>query len=202
MTFVSLFKSFLAVATLAAMSDAAFVPKVTSAPRFGKTSLNMAGIKVALQCSDSGNYLARCNNCCDGAYPDNAFVHVSEGEMAGAPWAHWTIENLGDQKYTFQADSSKCLARCNSCISGGAYPDNAAVHVSESDAKSHGYAQWVLETLSPGLYALKSADSGNYLGRCNSCIPSGAYPDSAFVHVKPSEIDGATWAHWKIQLIP
>ncbi len=49
--------------------------------------------------------------------------------------------------------------------------------------------------------ALKSVDSGNFLGRCNNCIPNGAYPDSAFVHVKPSELNGAHWAHWVIEEI-
>ena len=42
------------------------------------------------------------------------------------------------------------------------------------------------------------ADSGNYLARCNNCIPNAAYPDSAFVHVKEAEVMNAPWAQWQI----
>ena len=191
------------LAVLTGVSGAAFVPKVrTSTQRLGKTAVDMSGIKVALQ-SDTGNYLGRCNGCIPGgAYPDSAFVHVKESELAGSPWAHWTIENLDGNKYILQADTSNCLARCNGCVPGGAYPDNAMVHVPYKDAKGAGYAQWIIETLSPGKYALKSSDSGNYLGRCNNCIPDASNSDSAFVHVKPSELKGASWAHWNMFFLP
>jgi hypothetical protein len=39
------------------------------------------------------------------------------------------------------------------------------------------------------------SDSGNYLGQCNDCVPSGAYPDSAFVHVPESEINESPLAN-------
>lgn len=162
------------------------------------------GIKVALQSADSGNYLGRCNGCVPGgAYPDSAFVHVKPAELQKAHWAHWKIESIGNGLYTLQAaDSGNYLARCNSCVPNGAYPDSAFVHVKPSEIKTARYAHWRITHLADGTYALQASDSGNYLGRCNNCIPKGAYSDSAFVHVKPSELQGAHWAHWKIQFLP
>ena len=46
------------------------------------------------------------------------------------------------------------------------------------------------------------ADSGNYLARCNNCIPGAAYPDSAFVHVPDNELMKSPWAQWDIIIIP
>lgn len=194
-------KTLLTFATLGTSS--AFAP-TTNTVRGASTTLAMAGsVKVALRCSDSNKYLGHCNGCVPGgAFNDNAFVHVDESEINGASWAHWTLENLGDQKYILQADSSNCLSRCNGCIPDAAYPDNASVHVSLAEAKEAGYAQWIIEQMEPGKYALKCSDSGNYLGRCNGCVPGGAYADSAFVHVEPSDIQGASWAHWNIFLVP
>ena len=160
-----------------------------------------SAITVAFK-ADSGRYLARCNNCIPGgAYPDSAFVHVSEAKLSGSPWAHFVLEKLANGKYTLKADSGRYLARCNNCIPGGAYPDSAFVHVPEADLPGSPWAQFTLEKLSNGRYALK-ADSGNYLARCNNCIPGGAYPDSAFVHVPPASLPSSPWAQWRIVILP
>jgi|688.fasta_scaffold427824_2 hypothetical protein len=37
---------------------------------------------------DNNLYLARCNNCGTGSYPDSAGVHSSR---ADDPWAIWTV---------------------------------------------------------------------------------------------------------------
>ena len=98
----------------------------------------MASIKVALK-ADSGKYMARCNQCIpNGAYPDSVFVHVTD--LAGSPWAHWDIERLDNGKYTLKADSGNYAARCNSCVPGGAYPDNVMVHATNPNGES--WAQW------------------------------------------------------------
>lgn len=155
----------------------------------------MAGIKVALK-ADSGKYMARCNSCIpDAAYPDSAFVHVDD--VNGSPWAQWEIENLGNGKYALKADSGKYLARCNSCIPGGAYPDSAFVHVDNPDGQP--WAQWEIELLGNGKYSLK-ADSGKYAGRCNNCVPGAAYPDNVMVHCTNPE--GEPWAQWDIIFLP
>ncbi len=161
----------------------------------------MADIKVSLK-ADSGNYLARCNNCISGgAYPDSAFVHVPEAQLMNSPWAQFILKKLDNGKYALKADSGNYLARCNNCISGGAYPDSAFVHVPEAQLMSSPWAQFTLRKLSNGKYALK-ADSGNYLARCNNCISGGAYPDSAFVHVPEAQLMSSPWAQWEIGLIP
>ncbi|MDJ0800591.1 MAG: hypothetical protein QNJ51_27925 [Calothrix sp. MO_167.B12] len=155
----------------------------------------MAGIKVALK-ADSGNYAARCNNCIPGgAYPDSVFVHVTD--LAGSPWAHWEIEHLDNGKYALKADSGKYMARCNNCISDGAYPDSVFVHATNPNGEP--WAQWEIERLDNGKYTLK-ADSGNYAARCNNCVPGGAYPDNVMVHsTNPS---GEPWAQWEIIFLP
>ena len=161
----------------------------------------MNDIKVALR-SDTGNYLARCNQCYSGAaYPDSAFVHVSADELGGAPWAIFDLQKLDNGKYALKADSGNYLARCNNCIPGAAYPDSAFIHVQPSELAQAPWAQFTLTRLGNGKYALQ-ADSGNYLARCNNCAPREAYPDSAFIHVTPSELEGAPWAQWDIIIIP
>lgn len=159
------------------------------------------GIKVTLK-SDNGNYLARCNSCIPrGAYPDTAFVHVPETNVRASPWAQFTLELLSNGKYALKADSGNYLARCNGCIPGGAYQDSAFIHVPAAKLMQSPWAQFTLELLSNGKYALK-ADSGHYLARCNGCIPGGAYPDSVFVHVPVAALMQSPWAQWNIAILP
>ncbi|ETV81041.1 hypothetical protein H257_05661 [Aphanomyces astaci] len=40
------------------------------------------------------------------------------------------------------------------------------------------------------------ADTDLFMGRCDGCVPGGAYQDSAFVHV--SDPKDAPWAQWKV----
>ncbi|RHX96447.1 hypothetical protein DYB25_011308 [Aphanomyces astaci] len=40
------------------------------------------------------------------------------------------------------------------------------------------------------------ADTNLFMGRCDGCVPGGAYQDSAFVHV--SDPKDAPWAQWKV----
>lgn len=55
--------------------------------------------------------------------------------------------------------------------------------------------------LNNGKYILK-ADTGNYLSRCNNCVPGASLPDSAFVHVKEADVMNTPAAQWQIILIP
>ncbi|OQR86307.1 cytochrome P450 [Thraustotheca clavata] len=155
--------------------------------------------KLALQ-SDNGNYLARCNGCAPGAaYPDEAFVHVKDWH--GAPYAQWTCIDGGNGKIALQSDTGKFLGRCNGCLGGGAYPDSAFVHVGTASN-----SPWALFTVTKiqqqgcsfndGDSITLQADTGKYVARCNGCVPNGAYPDSAFVHV--SQVSGNPWAVWKV----
>ena len=169
----------------------------------GAFAADATAIKVALRSADSGNLLARCNACVPkGAYPDNVGVHVPVSQLTSATWAQFYLQKLANGKYALQSvDSGNYVARCNACVPGGAYPDSAFVHVTPAQLPGATWAQFTLERLSDGKYALRT-DSGNYLARCNNCIPSGAYPDNVFVHVTPAQLNASPWAHWEIIVIP
>jgi len=93
--------------------------------------------------SDSGKYLARCNNCWNkAAYPDAAFVHVST--PTGNPYALWTPERLANGKWALKSDSGKYLSRCNGCVTGGTTPDYAFVANSNANAP---YDQWTVNSV-------------------------------------------------------
>ena len=102
-------------------------------------------------------------------------------------------------KVVLKADSGSPLSRCHSCIKGGAYPDNASVYIEPgSELTSVLYAQFYLQKLANGKYALQAVESGNYLARCNNCVPGAPYPDSAFVHVTPAQLSSTTWAQFTL----
>ncbi|KAF0685482.1 hypothetical protein As57867_022567, partial [Aphanomyces stellatus] len=106
---------------------------------------NVGNGKIALR-GDAGNYLARCNGCAPGAaYPDQAFVHVSDWHDKG--WAQWTCYDAGNGKIALQADTGKYLARCNNCIPGAAYVDQTFVHA--TDWHGTPWAQWKVVDLTP-----------------------------------------------------
>ncbi|KAF0690783.1 hypothetical protein As57867_017795, partial [Aphanomyces stellatus] len=201
--------------------------------------VDVGGGKVALQ-SDSGHFLARCNNCVKSIYPDSGFVHPPTSTVGS--WAQWTIvsKQNGESSdrcpaptpppvvptpapvvptpcpviptpapvvptpppssrccfkdgdvLSLRSDSGKFLGRCNNCISRGAYPDSAFVHVPEPKAAP--WAQWKVFNTGDGKIVLQ-ADSNNFLARCNNCAPTAAYPDEAFVHV--SDWHGKSYAQW------
>lgn len=50
-----------------------------------------------------------------------------------------------------------------------------------------------------GIPVTLQADSGNYLARCDNCVPNAKYPDSAFVHVTPSEVKTSLYAHFYLE---
>lgn len=143
--------------------------------------------KVNLQ-SDSGKYLARCNNCGPGASPDSAAIHETN---PANPWATWTLEVVGSQ-VAFKADSGKYLSRCNGCWRGGAYPDSAFVHI--TTLSGNPYALWTPISLPNGKWALQ-ADTGKFLARCNGCVSGASTPDFAFIH---SSNQNDAWAQWEI----
>lgn len=158
-------------------------------------------VKIILR-ADDNHLLARCNNCIpNGAYPDSAMVHVPYEKFKDSPWAIFNLQALDNGKYALQSDSGNYIARCNNCIPGGAYPDNVMVHVKEEELDESPWAQFNLLRLKNGKYALQ-ADSGNFVARCNNCIPKGAYPNSAFVHVPKDKLDSSPWAQWDIIVIP
>lgn len=124
-----------------ATADSASLHETNPANPWATWAVEVVGSKVAFK-ADNGNYLSRCNGCwTGGAYPDSVFVHVPSA--ASEPAAQWTPENLGNGKWALKADTGKYLSRCNNCVSGGAYPDFAFVHVDKPDGP---WAQWTVTT--------------------------------------------------------
>jgi transcription elongation factor Elf1 len=119
--------------------------------------------------------LARCNGCVTGGKnPNFAFVHEANSANAWAQWdvAYNNLPKLGSA--TIQADNGAYLKVCTSC--GGAYPNAAAVQ-----AGITAESKWQL--IRVGKKVAIKGSNGNFLSRCNNCWTSGAYPDSAFVHL-------------------
>ncbi|RHX98363.1 hypothetical protein DYB36_005502 [Aphanomyces astaci] len=122
--------------------------------------------------ADTDWFMGRCNGCVPrGAYPDSAFVHVSDPK--DAPWAQWQVFNTCDGKLVLQADTGKYLGRCNNCAPGAAYPDQAFVHV--EDWHTSPWAKWVCVDAGNGKIALQ-ADSGRYLASPRNCCADYDHP--------------------------
>ncbi|KAG9401732.1 hypothetical protein AC1031_007445 [Aphanomyces cochlioides] len=155
--------------------------------------------KIALK-GDLGNYLSRCNNCAAGAaYPDEAFVHVSD--WRSGPWAQWTCEDADNGKIALKADSGKYLARCNNCVRSGP-ADVAFVHAPAW--KGSPWAQFEVEYLKrasncyfkDGDVIALQADTGKYVTRCRNCIAHAAYPDS--VNLQSPINAGTPYSYWTV----
>jgi hypothetical protein len=135
--------------------------------------------------SDNGRFLARCENCVGGvSSPNLAFVHEANSANAWAQWdvAYTNLPKLGP--VTIQADNGAYLKICSTC--GGAYPNAAAVQ-----AGITAESKWQLVRV--GTKVAIKGSNGNFLSRCNSCWPSGSYPDSAFVHVPSASAPYSQW---------
>ncbi|CAK4096228.1 unnamed protein product, partial [Aphanomyces euteiches] len=144
--------------------------------------------------ADTGKYVTRCRNCVVGAaYPDS--VNFQTPINSGTPYSYWTIVDAGNGKIALKGDLGNFLARCNNCVPGAAYPDEAFVHV--SDWRSGPWAQWTCEDADNGKIALK-ADSGKYLARCNNCLKSGP-ADAAFVHADTWK--SSPWAQFEVEYL-
>lgn len=159
------------------------------------------GITVALQ-SDIGNFMALCNGCIpNSTEPGSILVSVPEDALAKSPQALFTIQKLSNGKYALQASNGNYIARCNACIPGAAYPDSIFAFVSPDTLMQTPAAQFALQRLENGKYALQ-ADSGNYVARCNECMPEVTSADGVFVHTPPDELMNSPYAQWNVMIIP
>ena len=96
------------------------------------------------------------------------------------------------KSFALKADNGRYLARCNGCVPGGAYVDNAGVHETNPGAP---WTRWTLEQRPNGRWVLRS-DTGRYLARCNGCFSGAAIADAAFVHETNPD---APWAQWMME---
>ncbi|EQC35223.1 hypothetical protein SDRG_07452 [Saprolegnia diclina VS20] len=82
-------------APIATHADEAFVhvADYTEGPWAQWTCMDAGKGKIALA-DDTGNYLSRCNNCVNGAFPDAAFVH--EAHFHNKQHAQWTAARVGN----------------------------------------------------------------------------------------------------------
>jgi len=139
--------------------------------------------------ADNGLRLARCNGCGPGANPNSVSVHGKQGDE----FAIWTLESVGN-KCALKSDIGQYAARCNGCWRGGAYPDSVFDHVAQASADQP-WSLWTVEIVG-NQYALK-ADTGRYMARCQGCVPGGAAPNFAFVHV--DSYANASYALWTVE---
>lgn len=73
--------------------------------------------------SDIGLYLARCNNCGSGLYPDSAGIYGTDPK---SPSAIWNVELIGES-VALKGDNGKYLAKCTNCWSYALVTDSAFV---------------------------------------------------------------------------
>lgn len=189
-------KRILTVALALALMIAVFLPAATAT---AASADELTGCKIALQ-ADTGQWFTRCRGCQQAYFngtnfnEDTVTVHVNDPD--GAPYAQFEMIDLGNGKVALRSDLGQYVARCNGCVSGGAYPDFVTIHVTDPSVP---YAQFDLELLPNGKYALK-ADTGKYVSRCNGCSPTAAYPDTVTIHVNdPSD---APYAQWRLVYLP
>ncbi|GLE08588.1 hypothetical protein PINS_up019873 [Pythium insidiosum] len=94
------------------------------------------------------------------------------------------IDSCKDNLISLRSDSGLFMARCEGCarVTNGNLVNSVTIHV--PDPTGQLYAQWIVERIDANRVALKVRDVGTYLARCNGCLVGGAYPDSAFLHVR------------------
>ncbi|KAG9401734.1 hypothetical protein AC1031_007447 [Aphanomyces cochlioides] len=162
------------------------------------TVVTLGNGKLALR-GDTGNYLARCENCVSGAkYPNTAFVHVPDWS---GPWAQWTCENTLAGKIAFKADNGLYLARCNNCADNSP-PDVAFVYA--ETWKNTPYAQFDAEFYKRGSNCNFNdgdvigllADTGKYITRCSNCIPRGTFIDSVSLQLPMANLPA--YQYWTV----
>jgi hypothetical protein len=87
------------------------------------------------------------------------------------------------------------LARCRDCVSGALYRDILSftkVPISDSPA----FAEFEIFPLSTSKFFFAfRADTGNYMGRCNGCLPKATVPDSVMLHI--GDI-GSVLVQWEV----
>jgi hypothetical protein len=103
--------------------------------------------RIALK-SDTGKFVARCNNCIvGGRVPDFATVHATD---PSATFAQFTPELLPNGKVALKADTGKYLNRCRSCSTSATVSDTVTVNATRPQTDPT--AQWsvVTRTAAPG----------------------------------------------------
>ncbi len=138
-----------------------------------------------------------CNGCqktVDNRFPDTVTTHVTNPNQGA--YAQFELISVGNGKIALKSDNGKFVGRCNNCIVGGAKPDFATVHVTDS---SQAFAQFTPVLLANGKYGLK-ADTGKFLARCNGCSPGAAYPNTVTVHATDANTEA--YAQWNIVFLP
>lgn len=101
---------------------------------------------------------------------------------------------MQDITVALRADNGNYLSRCSGCIPGlkeDLRTETVFLHVSEDKLLNTAPAQWKLQKLDNGKYALK-ADDGKYLSRCqggNPGVPDNLNAYGIFTHVEATDPD-------------
>lgn len=138
--------------------------------------------------ADNGELLARCYECAKDT-GDTVTVHGRRGNG----FATWTLQEV-DGKCTLLSDVKKYAARCYNCWRNSSHPDGIFNHISYGDISNHPWAKWKVEKHGD-LFSFK-ADTGNYMARCENCVPDMSVKNAAMVHAK----EPVKTALWKIEL--
>lgn len=152
---------------------------------------------IAIQ-ADDGHWLGRCQGCqrVPGNVNNNSVMaHVTSNGAPNGAFARFTLQDAGNGLVALRSDNGSYVARCNSCVIGGAVPDFLFSHVTGyTDPKAlPAFAKFRLSQLPNGKYNLQ-ADTGKYVARCNSCSPGASAPDQIAIHANGTD----PWAQWRI----
>eukprot|EP00873_Tetraselmis_striata_P036243 jgi/Tetstr1/456507/TSEL_043229.t1 len=93
--------------------------------------------------------------------------------------------------------NGNAVARCRNCVADGAKPDTVFVHVPAAQLESSLFAQWDVTELSNGKIALRSADTGLYMSRCNGC-GSASLSNSVTVHIEAADLEASPFAQFDL----
>lgn len=124
------------------------------------------GSVIALK-ADNGKWLGRCFKCqksVNDSYPDTVTAHLP----AQGQYSSLKVVDAGNGWIGLQADNSKYVARCDSCIVGAP----------KMMLTIHRSTPWKLKLVAlPGGKCGLQLDNGQYAGRCNQCSPGATVDD-------------------------
>lgn len=164
--------------------------------------------RFAMKTTDGTNLLAeRCGNCVTltrPPYPDYSStlvlkpaVPLDRPDTDVRRFIVLPTGSTGKIRLQSALTANFNLARCNGCVTGAAYPDIVALTSMPIDNKPiPPFAEFEIFPTAAGKPFFRfRADTGNYMGRCNGCLPKATVPDSVMLHIGDS---GSVLVQWEV----
>ncbi len=142
------------------------------------------------------------------------YLHMQNGvvecsKLGDMGWwsAQWKFKEKEEKKGEVQdndptvilkSNNNNLMGRCNDCYPGADNLNSATVHISYDKNNISRYAKFKLRKMSNGKYTLQ-ADNGDYVGRCQGCIPSSPKLNSLMIHLSESNAAYAQFSLVKIK---